>query len=883
MKLPGQRRRQGTVLPLFVLSIVAVCGFVALAVDIGLIALAKTQLQNAVDAGAMAGARSLDGSSTQNLGALGQTGTATNNAQVTTQANLVLGDTINGGKITLLFGAWHYDTTNQLFTPQFPPVSPDNYNLCQVTATYNVSLAFAPVFSLINHSFQSLYQVSASSQAAHRPRDVALVLDFSGSMNNESDLWNNESYLDSGSTSSNWGYKTPSTTNPNFTSNNTETVYPLFGHYSNEKNYGDYFHYANLLSPAADSGSSLYGNSLIGKSNVSQTVLGMAAQVNDFYQNNRGSSAQTAFTSYPDSYANGTDPNQGDNYLPMNGQAVPNYAANVKEIVPAANSTYDATWETQGYDGYYASGTKFKGYTLGPRYWGKTFFIWPPDPRSGKDWRTTYFLNSSGTAGCNDNTALFATTGDGNSAGPNDPAGNYQINYKAILNWIKNTGSNPFPSQLRSGNILYYSSIPSDVPASAYDHTQANSNISNVDQRFWKEYIDWTLGVWRDPAGNIQHTQNPSCSMGPDFRFTLSPHNGVTINAPPAAGSGPGGTTPYMNYLDNPWRPRHRMWFGPMTMIQFMMDTGLLSGVTHDISMFPMKQGVGCALLDIQNNHPNDLVAMLPFSRPQYSNDPSGTGKFNNPQYNLTNTYSAMVSSLWVPPNSSGSDVRPWDSNGIQTPSAHGDYDANTASDYGFMLAYNQFSGNTSLQTAGPNNTAVGGLGRKGATRLVIYETDGMANQNSNPTAGFSNLGVYNSYYTIRPGDTVNSTGYDQNALLQVVEAICNKDDGTVYAALPSGYPTPPSYPGYATTNKPVIVQCVAFGAIFENSNSTQTSAVTLLQEISTIGGTVFPSSSTDATYGYKWCIGTLSQRQSKLQQAILNFLDSSVPVSLIQ
>ena len=63
-----------------------------------------------------------------------------------------------------------------------------------------------------------------------------------------------------------------------------------------------------------------------------------------------------------------------------------------------------------------------------------------------------------------------------------------------------------------------------------------------------------------------------------------------------------------MNYLDNPWRPRHRLWFGPGTMIQFMMDCGYLPGTTHDISMFPMKQGVGGALTDIQNNHPNDLV-----------------------------------------------------------------------------------------------------------------------------------------------------------------------------------------------------------------------------------------------------------------------------------
>lgn len=856
-------RRRGSVLPLMVISIVSVCGFVALAVDIGMIAVAKTQLQNAVDSAAMAGARSLDGSSGQNLGAVGTAGSATDNALKTVQANNVMSSAVPSANVTMTFGAWHYDTTSQLFTPQFPPVAPDNYNLCQVSATYNVNLAFAPVFSLLDPSFQSVLQVSASSQAAHRPRDVCLVLDFSGSMNNESDLWNNESYLNNGQTNSTNGYTWPRATNPNYTSNNTETVYPLFGHYSNQKNYADYVHYANLLSPSADASSSLYNNALIGRSNVSASVLGMPAMVNDFYSNNRGASVSQAFSSWPDTYAIGTDPNQGDNYLPKNGQAIPNYAATVQDITNG--TTYNTSFETTGYKGITTK--TFNGYTLGPRYWGKTFFIWPPDPTN--DWRQNYFFMSDGATKCNDNTTLFKTT----APGYNDPPGNYVINYKAILNFIANVGTNPFPSQLRSGSILYYDQIPTDVPASAYDHTQANYNITDPNQRFWKEYIDWVLGVWRDPNGNIQHTQTPTCSVGPDFQFGT-----VQISSPPA-------TAPvqYMNYTDNPWRPRHRMWFGPMTMVQYMMDTGLLSGVTHDISMFPMKQGVGCALLDIQNNHPNDIVAMLPFSRPQYNNDSPGTGTFNSPQYCLTNTYSAMVNSLWVPPNSGSSDVRPWDTNGTQTPRAHGDYDANTASDYGFMLAYNQFSGNTSLQTAGTGGTAIGGLGRKGATRLIIYETDGMANQNSNPTNGFSNNGAYNSYYCIRPTDTVNSTGYSTNGLLQVVEAICNKDDGTPYTSPPSGYPTPPSYPGYATINKPVIVQCIAFGAIFENANATQTSSVALLQQISTVGGTVFPSSSTDATNGFKWCIGTLSQRQSKMQQAILQFLDSSVPVSLIQ
>ena len=51
-----------------------------------------------------------------------------------------------------------------------------------------------------------------------------------------------------------------------------------------------------------------------------------------------------------------------------------------------------------------------------------------------------------------------------------------------------------------------------------------------------------------------------------------------------------------------------------------------------------------------------------------------------------------------------------------------------------------------------------------------------------------------------------------------------------------------------------------------------------MLQSISTIGGSTFPSSASDPTNGYKWCIGTLSQRQALLQQAFTNDLGQHGP-----
>ena len=79
------------------------------------------------------------------------------------------------------------------------------------------------------------------------------------------------------------------------------------------------------------------------------------------------------------------------------------YATDVKDVL--SSSTTNILWELDGYSAYSAgsldtsgtgsvpkvwtqvdysaSGTQFNGYTQGPGYYGKTFFLWPPDPRNG--------------------------------------------------------------------------------------------------------------------------------------------------------------------------------------------------------------------------------------------------------------------------------------------------------------------------------------------------------------------------------------------------------------------------------------------------------------------------------------------------------------------
>src|SRR5438270_3152138 len=52
--------RRGTILPLLAVTSFALFGFVALAVDIGMMMVARTECQNAADTAALTGARTLD-------------------------------------------------------------------------------------------------------------------------------------------------------------------------------------------------------------------------------------------------------------------------------------------------------------------------------------------------------------------------------------------------------------------------------------------------------------------------------------------------------------------------------------------------------------------------------------------------------------------------------------------------------------------------------------------------------------------------------------------------------------------------------------------------------------------------------------------------------
>src|SRR5690606_12156611 len=110
--------------------------------------------------------------------------------------------------------------------------------------------------------------------------------------------------------------------------------------------------------------------------------------------------------------------------------------------------------------------------------------------------------------------------------------------------------------------------------------------------------------------------------------------------------------------------------------------------------MYACKLGIRAALTDVALNHPNDLVSLIAFSVPKTS--ASSGNRFNRPLVGLSRNYSRMQEALWYPPSTLGTNntIRPYDDDeNLEVPRAMG----GTCYSMGLMLAYNQFSANSTL------------------------------------------------------------------------------------------------------------------------------------------------------------------------------------------
>ncbi|MEN9673873.1 MAG: hypothetical protein RL553_2138, partial [Planctomycetota bacterium] len=168
------KARKAAILPMLAISMVALIGIIALAVDIGILAQTKSQLQSAADAAALSGSRGLTG----------DTGTDNNRAAVTglalstIQASTIMGQTVQASQMTTQVGYYNYDAVLGKFQPIFTGSKPstENWSAVKTDVTFSQPTSLAKFFNY------SAFSATASATAVHRPRDLAIILDYSGSM-----------------------------------------------------------------------------------------------------------------------------------------------------------------------------------------------------------------------------------------------------------------------------------------------------------------------------------------------------------------------------------------------------------------------------------------------------------------------------------------------------------------------------------------------------------------------------------------------------------------------------------------------------------------------------------------------------------------------------
>ncbi len=132
-------RQQGAILPLVAISLLAILGMAALALDMSHAHLEKTRLQNSLDAAALSAAKVLD--QTGNTQLAEEAGRDTFKDNTASPGNWALGDALLGGQLMLMV---EFSST---LTPFLPTTEPARYVRVKAEG-YAVDNWFAPLFGL---------------------------------------------------------------------------------------------------------------------------------------------------------------------------------------------------------------------------------------------------------------------------------------------------------------------------------------------------------------------------------------------------------------------------------------------------------------------------------------------------------------------------------------------------------------------------------------------------------------------------------------------------------------------------------------------------------------------------------------------------------------
>jgi len=1022
--------------------------FVALAVDLGILAVSRTQCQNAADVAALVGTRTLnnkDGVLYSNLPAA----VAAARTEVTSNPHMA-GLFANAQISKIEAGQYLYDTNSQTFQVStwvdvtnggaMNPAS-GSWTAMRITLTVAQPTYFMRVWGVTS------MPSGARATAVYRPRDIAFVLDMTGSMQYAC-LYNTAS------------------TNASFSdrSHNPDTAVPNFGHYtslqsrlvstanqtigSNEaasrNNYtistpggppiirNFYFDPSNVNTPAtvafplttAANGSPNLLNAFHRWSppesgGDSTNYVGVTYNFTGYNAFHKGTEpSPKGPTPAPDSFKTMTDTGGityvGDRWRRGNGaidKTNTSWATNdvnaraaltaadllgytganppTVGVSPAFATDWsnfrDAVWEKWGYDldivkyrtqrstnGPMNPDTfkanngnndnnillpqadRFIGYSMGPSYWGKTFYIWPPDPRAPTgdpgvvnsvpgDWRRRFFLstnvqinrtrtatNINGPFTVTSNTTVTTTqpfdpqvdnnNRNGNAAGAfdginkmllglptvdangnpvqptqtlaagsssqtvprvtvdtingvvqapvtstvnNQTVENFRVNYPAVLKWIK-SGPQTLPPNLRAGRVLYYSSIPDDV-----DTTTATGQ-AQLDKAFWKNYIDFVMGI-----GSYTSTAN---LYGGADSWGTSPLSvpGNDLGRYKFSGEPTGGDKrPHMRYLDSPMRPRQHFWFGPLSMVNFVtrVDGNWLPGTCYEAQCWQLKAGMNSVLDDVKNNHPNDWAGMVMFAADHH----------NGVRVTMGQNYKRLKNGLFYPRSllnlidggNMTSEVRPYTGTNLtgvdaaEIPNAGGSTDPNT----GLAHAFNMLS--SSNIPAAPLGT---GGGRRGAQKIIILETDGVPNTYRDTT--FQARG-FNSYYEV--GDSSGNIGNGDTTVMNEAYDVVRQIVKPMATTSTSGT-TVGADSGLSLLNAPARVYPIGFGDLFDEvlapSATFRSTAKQFLGKCAELGGTGPANSDIANQY---IITGPYTQRISRLRDAMERIFQSGVSVVLVE
>lgn len=159
-------RRPGAFIVLVALMLVFLLGMIAFAVDVGFMMNVDTDLRRTADAGALAGAGGLvDGAAVAQANVM----------SIITQ-NRVAGQTLSASDVTIQVGKWNADTRTFTEGGTLPSA------IRVVTRANNQPFFFGRVMG------QQTFNMETEAIAVYQPRDIVIVLDYSGSMSDDSEL-----------------------------------------------------------------------------------------------------------------------------------------------------------------------------------------------------------------------------------------------------------------------------------------------------------------------------------------------------------------------------------------------------------------------------------------------------------------------------------------------------------------------------------------------------------------------------------------------------------------------------------------------------------------------------------------------------------------------